>query len=85
MNAVISSFRGSLHRRSPNQMVVVVEGVESKENAAKLVGKKVTFVTEAKKEIVGKVSGFHGNSGAVRVIFTQGMPGQALGKPVKIE
>jgi ribosomal protein L35AE/L33A len=33
----------------------------------------------------GKVAASHGNSGAVRVIFETGMPGQALGQKVKIQ
>jgi len=65
-------------------MIVIVENVNKKEDAQKLVGKKVVYNT-GKKDILGKVSGAHGNKGAVRVIFETGMPGQAIGKKVKIE
>ena len=65
-------------------MIVIAEGVKSKEDAGKLVGKKVTYNT-GKKEMVGRISAPHGNQGAVRVIFSTGMPGQAAGKKVKIE
>ncbi|MFH1211560.1 MAG: 50S ribosomal protein L35ae [Candidatus Woesearchaeota archaeon] len=84
MNGVIVNFRQGKHTISGNQMVVKVDGVASKEKAAALVGKKVIFNT-GKKDIAGKICSFHGNSGAVRVIFETGMPGQAFGKKVKIE
>jgi large subunit ribosomal protein L35Ae len=38
-----------------------------------------------KKVITGKVSAAHGNSGAVRALFEKGLPGQAIGKHVRIE
>jgi len=65
-------------------MVIIVEGVNKKEDAQKLVGKKVMYNT-GKKDITGKISSAHGNKGAVRAIFETGMPGQALGQKVKIE
>ncbi|MBW3013925.1 50S ribosomal protein L35ae [Candidatus Woesearchaeota archaeon] len=87
MKAQIANFRKSRTRQKDNHMIVLVEGTDSKAKAEKLVGKKVIFTTEgkAKKQIVGKVASAHGNKGAVRVIFERGMPGQAIGKEVKIE
>ena len=54
-----------------------------KDKAEKFLWKGVTFNT-GKKDISGKVANTHGNSGAIRVIFETGMPGQCLGKEVKI-
>ncbi|MCK4670042.1 MAG: 50S ribosomal protein L35ae [Nanoarchaeota archaeon] len=87
MKAQIANFRKSRTRQKDNQMIVLVAGSDSKAKAEKLVGKKVIFTTEGKekKQIVGKISAAHGNKGAVRVIFERGMPGQAIGKEVKIE
>ena len=85
MKGLISNFRSSRHRTSGNQMIVHPEGVDSKEGAEKLVGKKVVFKTEGAKEIIGKVSAAHGGKGAVRVIFERGMPGQSLTKSVEIQ
>lgn len=65
-------------------MIILIDGINKKEDAAKLVGKKVVYNT-GKKELAGKISAAHGNTGAVRVIFSTGMPGQAIGKKVKIE
>lgn len=84
MNGIIVNFRQGRHTRFDNHMIVKPEGCSSKEDAEKLVGKKVVFNT-GKKDMAGKVSGAHGNKGAVRVIFETGMPGQSLGQVVKIE
>ncbi len=83
MKAVIVNFRRNRHTTSSNHMIVAIEGVDSKDKAEKFVGKGVTFNT-GKKDIAGKVASTHGNSGAIRVIFETGMPGQCLGKEVKI-
>ena len=69
-----------------NQMIVQVPGVDKKK-AESLVGKSATFVCEGKNktEIKGKVSAVHGNSGAVRVHFERGMPGQAIGGRITLK
>jgi large subunit ribosomal protein L35Ae len=85
MEGVIANFKGSQHRKSGNQMIVQIASVDSKDKAAKLVGKKVVWSTPSGKEIKGEVRAAHGNSGALRVLFEQGMPGQAIGTKVKVE
>lgn len=83
MNGIIVNYKGGKHTQVTNQMIVAVAGVSSREDAAKLVGKKVTYNT-GKKDMVGEVRSAHGNSGAIRVLFETGMPGQAVGKSVSI-
>lgn len=83
MEGVISNFKRNRHTTSSNQMIVLVDGVADKEAAAKLVGKKVTYDT-GKKKITGEVRSSHGNSGALRVLFETGMPGQAIGQKVAL-
>ncbi|MFC1728178.1 50S ribosomal protein L35ae [Nanoarchaeota archaeon] len=84
MKAVIVNFRKSVHRQKDNHMILAVEGIDSKEKAEALVGKTVSWKSPANREIKGKVASAHGNSGAVRVIFEKGMPGQAVGAQVMI-
>ncbi len=81
------SFRRSIKNQSENQMIIQVNGVDSKEKAAKLVGKTVSWHApgKLKKVLKGKVSGVHGGKGAVRAIFETGMPGQSLATKVKLE
>lgn len=87
MTGVISHFRGSQKRKKGNQMIVKVDGVDSKEKAQGIVGKSVSWATPGKKNkvIKGKVTQPHGNKGALRVHFEKGMPGQSLGQEVKVE
>ncbi len=83
MEGIITNFRRGLHIISKNQMIVEISGVDNKEAAQKLVGKKAIYNT-GKKDINGEVVAAHGNSGAIRVKFETGMPGQAVGQKVKI-
>ena len=85
MEGTIVNFRGSRRVKSHNQMIVEVQGVASKEKATSFVGKKVVWKTPGTKLMTGKVASAHGNSGALRVIFETGMPGQAIGSKVQIE
>ncbi|MFP4523103.1 MAG: 50S ribosomal protein L35ae [Candidatus Woesearchaeota archaeon] len=83
MNGIIVNYKGGKHTQVTNQMIVAVASVSSREDAAKLVGKKVTYNT-GKKDMVGEIRSAHGNSGAIRVLFETGMPGQAIGQSVSI-
>ena len=84
MNGIIVNYKGGKHTQVTNQMIIALAGVSSREEASKLVGKKVIYNT-GKKDMTGEVRSAHGNSGAIRVLFETGMPGQAIGKPVQIK
>ena len=83
MEGTIINFKRGQRITSDNQMIVKVPSLTTKEEAKKLVGKKVAYNT-GKKDMVGVVASAHGNSGALRVRFETGMPGQAIGQKVKI-
>ncbi len=85
MEGTIVHFRGSRRVKRHNQMVVQVNGIDSKDKASKLVGKKVVWKTSAGKQMVGQITNIHGNSGALRARFDTGMPGQSIGSKVVIE
>ncbi len=51
--------------------------------AGQLIGRKVIWKGE-KRQFVGKIVGFHGKNGAVRVKFKKGVPGQAIGTNVEL-
>jgi len=85
MEGIIVNFRGSRRVKKGNHMIINVDGIDSKEKASQLVGKNVVWKTSAGKELNGKVASAHGNSGALRVIFESGMPGQSIGTKVVIE
>jgi large subunit ribosomal protein L35Ae len=83
MQGTITSYKRSIKRTSTKHMIATVDGIKSREEAKKLVGKKVTWNTGA-KDMHGKVASAHGNKGAVRIIFETGMPGQAVGGKVTL-
>lgn len=85
MEGVIVNYKRSKHKQTTNQMIIKVEGINNKEKAAKLVGKRVVYTNEKGKKIAGEVRAAHGNKGALRVLFEKGMPGQAISKKVVIE
>ncbi|MFC1696971.1 50S ribosomal protein L35ae [Nanoarchaeota archaeon] len=85
MKGTIVNFRGSYKTTvASNQIVIQPEGSDSKEKAEKLVGKVVVWMTPGNREIKGKISAAHGNSGAVRAICEKGMPGQCVGTKIDI-
>jgi large subunit ribosomal protein L35Ae len=87
MEGVITNFRRGRHTQHTNQMIVEVQGVDSKEKTKELIGKTVIWTTPSSKEkrqMKGVVKRSHGNKGAVRVIFERGMPGQAVSQKVQI-
>jgi len=51
--------------------------------AGSLIGQKVVW-QGARKKLIGKIVGFHGKNGTVRVKFKKGVPGQALGTKVEL-
>ncbi|MBI2147911.1 50S ribosomal protein L35ae [Candidatus Woesearchaeota archaeon] len=85
MEGVLVNYRRQKHHQTPNQAVLKVAGVASRDKAKQLVGKRVVWMTPTKKELKGTISNIHGNSGALRVHFETGVPGQAIGTKVKIE
>ena len=84
MEGIITSFRRGKHTQYKNQMIIKVNAINTKEKAKSLVGKTVNYITPLKKEIKGKITNPHGNSGCVRALFEKGMPGQSLLQKIKI-
>lgn len=83
MKGVIVNYKGGKHTQVTNQMIISTSDVTNREDAQKLVGSNVVYNT-GKKDITGEVRSAHGNSGALRVLFETGMPGQSIGQSVSI-
>ena len=80
---VVESYRRGPGTQRSRECIVRFRGVESWRDAARLVGKKVEW-RRGDLVIRGKVVSVHGRSGAVRVRFRRGLPGQALGTEVRL-
>jgi large subunit ribosomal protein L35Ae len=78
---VVTSYRRGKHLQHTNQVILIFDEIETKSEAAALVGRKVKWTSPEEKEFLGKVLGPHGNSGAVRAKFRTNLPGQAIGTP----
>jgi large subunit ribosomal protein L35Ae len=83
----VVQFRRGRHTIHERHFLIEVPTVDSREQAGKLVGKEVTWISpgKLKKAIVGKIAAAHGNNGVVRAIFEKGLPGQAIGTEVEIK
>lgn len=82
---VVTSYRRGKHLQNPNQVLLIFEDIESRAEAATLVGRKVRWTSAEGREFLGKVLGVHGNSGVVRAKFRTNLPGQAIGTPVVLQ
>ncbi|MBM3309490.1 MAG: 50S ribosomal protein L35ae [Candidatus Altiarchaeales archaeon] len=85
MKATVINYRGGKRTQKVNQFILSPEKSKNKEEASKLLGKKVEWTTPAGKKLVGEVTRIHGNSGAVVARFEKGLPGQALGTAIEIQ
>jgi large subunit ribosomal protein L35Ae len=79
----IVNYRIGIRTQMSRECLVQFADVVSAAQAGQLVGKKVVWKGENKK-FIGKIVGFHGKNGAVRVKFKKGVPGQALGTTVEL-
>lgn len=81
---IILSYVRSKENQNNNHMIIKPLGIDSREQAATLIGKKVIWKSPSGKLLVGKIMKPHGNRGEVKVRFEKGLPGQALGDYVEI-
>ena len=79
----IMNYRIGSRTQYSRECLIKFTGVDSAAQAGPLMGEKVVWKGENKK-LIGKIVGFHGKNGAVRVKFKKGVPGQALGTTVEL-
>ncbi|TXT67349.1 MAG: 50S ribosomal protein L35Ae [Promethearchaeota archaeon] len=82
---IIANYRRGRHTVHPKHCILVFSGITTRKDANKLIGRTVVWYSSSGKELKGKISRAHGNSGAVRAHFKKkGVPGQALGQKITI-
>jgi large subunit ribosomal protein L35Ae len=82
--ATILNYRGSRKTRRMNQMLIEIEGADSKTKASAYIGRRVVWKTPSGKLIYGTLTHPHGNRGVLRARFAKGLPGESLGKKAKV-
>jgi large subunit ribosomal protein L35Ae len=85
MEGVISNYKRGRHTVHQKHCILVFPKINTRKEANKLIGRIVMWKSSTGKELKGTITRSHGNNGAVRAHFKKaGVPGQALGKIVKI-
>ncbi|RLI98130.1 MAG: 50S ribosomal protein L35ae [Candidatus Aenigmatarchaeota archaeon] len=85
-NATILSFRRGRHTQTMNQFLLEVKGIDTRAKASSYIGRRVVWTSPGrlKKQIFGKITTAHGNSGVLRARFSRGLPGTAIGSKAEI-
>lgn len=81
----VVQFRRGRHIMHEKHFLIEVDGVSTREEAGKFVGKHVSWKSPGGKVINGKIASAHGKKGVIRAIFEIGLPGQSIGTKVEIK
>jgi ribosomal protein L35AE/L33A len=85
MEGVLANYKRGRHKIHPKHCIIVFPNINNRKEANKLIGRTIVWISPTGKELKGVITRAHGNNGAVRAHFKDaGIPGQALGKKVKI-
>jgi len=87
VKGIVIQFRRGRKNYTPRHFLIEIPGSDSREKAAKFVGKEVFWKSSGKepKIITGKIASAHGNKGVVRAILEKGLPGQAIGTEIEVK
>lgn len=87
VKGIVIQFRRGRKTFKPRHFLIEIPNTDSREKAAKFVGKEVLWTSPGKTEkiIKGKIASAHGNKGVVRAIFEKGLPGQAIGTDIEVK
>lgn len=83
----VVQFRRGRHTVTEKHFLIELDGVSTRKDAEKFVGRNVEWTSPGKnkKVIKGKIAAPHGNKGVVRAIFERGLPGQAITTKVEVK
>eukprot|EP00919_Chromeraceae_sp_WS-2016_P067929 GHVR01160801.1.p1 GENE.GHVR01160801.1~~GHVR01160801.1.p1 ORF type:complete len:134 (+),score=10.85 GHVR01160801.1:57-404(+) len=86
-------YKRSKSNQYPNQSLVKIQGVETRQDTSFYLGKRCCYIYKAKtnnhtgtkfRVIWGKVTGPHGNSGVVKSKFKPNLPAKAMGGNIRV-
>ena len=79
----ILNYRIGIRTQMSRECLIQFADAACAGQSGQLIGRKVIWKGE-NKDISGKIVGFHGKNGVVRVKFKKGLPGQAIGTTVQL-
>ena len=83
LHGIIVNYRVGPKTQRNKECLLRFPNVKSREEASRLIGRKVAWPVGERK-IIGKIVAVHGNKGLVRARFRKGIPGQALGSFIEL-
>lgn len=81
---VILGYRRGSNTQYERQMLIRVDGINSRSEASRLIGWRVAYRDKRGRVFKGKIVRVHGNKGVVIAVFDPPLPGQAIGDNVYI-
>ncbi|MEM4251048.1 MAG: 50S ribosomal protein L35ae [Candidatus Bathyarchaeia archaeon] len=78
------NYRQGMFRQNTKSLLIKIEGVTSASSASKYIGRRVVWLSQTGKRLVGRVVATHGQGGVLLSRFKKGLPGQAIGATVEI-
>ncbi len=86
MKGKVVQFRRGKRTIHERHFLIGIDGVSTRKDAEKFVGKSVEWTSPGKnkKIIKGIIAAPHGGKGIVRAIFEKGLPGQAVTTSVEV-
>ncbi|NJE06060.1 50S ribosomal protein L35ae [Thermococcus sp. M36] len=84
VKALVLAYAGTHEHQDNHHMILKPLGIDDRNEASRLIGRKVVWKTPTGRKVFGKVLKPHGNRGEVKAYFKPGLPGQALGDIVEI-
>jgi large subunit ribosomal protein L35Ae len=83
IQGIITNYRTGPKNQRSKECIIQFAHLNSVSEASRLIGRKVA-VESGKNKILGKIVALHGKRGLLVARFRKGVPGQALGKAVKL-
>jgi ribosomal protein L35AE/L33A len=77
--------RGLKSKQRSNQILIQIENVHSRDEASQYLGKQILWTSPSKRKYKGRLVGFHGGNGTVKVQMKKVPPSLAIGASMNID